>query len=126
MKIHVGIDLMLFCVCIMIHMYANMFSSSSWIVCVSCYMSFTNSFDLLLKLVRTYVIMKKNDLWNVIVKLKIKMFNISNKKLDEPINKLNNITLMKMQIKLLNVYKFKEFKTPSSFESVGDVNEFFI
>jgi hypothetical protein len=88
MKIHVGIDLMLFCVCIMIHMYANMFSSSSWIVCVSCYMSFTNSFDLLLKLVRTYVIMKKNDLWNVIVKLKIKMFNISNKKLDEPINKL--------------------------------------
>ncbi len=89
-------------------------------------MSFTNSFDLLLKLVRTYVIMKKNDLWNVIVKLKIKMFNISNKKLDEPINKLNNIILMKMQIKLLNVYKFKEFKTPSSFESVGDVNEFFI
>jgi hypothetical protein len=31
-----------------------------------------------------------------------------------------------MQIKLLNVYKFKEFKTPPSFETVGDVNEFVI
>jgi hypothetical protein len=33
---------------------------------------------------------------------------------------------MQIKIKIFNVYKFKEFKTPPSFESVGDVNEFVI